>query len=445
MRHLYTIRSPFVALALLTTAVVCGDDEFENPPISYRESEPNNHISRLQDDLDSGKTTLKYDSKRGYLATVLDALSIPPQSQMLVFSRTSLQQQRIKPRTPRALYFNDDVYVGYCHSGEVLEISAVDSQLGTVFYTLDQEETERPQFQRRVDNCLICHSSSRTQGIPGHLVRSLFVNAGGQPMFSAGSRTVDHTTPIEDRWGGWYVTGKHGKQSHLGNLVIRTRRVPDPVNNSDGLNVVDLSDRLDVSKYLTPHSDIVALMILEHQTLVHNHLTKASFSARQAIHHEQTMNQVLGYSDSNRLDSTDRRIQSAGDDLVEVLLLVDEAPLSEPISGTSGYTEWLNAAGKRDSKGRSLRDLDLTHRLFRYPCSYLIHSQAFDDLPDEMRTYVWRRLWYVLSGNDPSPKFAHLSHADRVAIIEIIRDTKPGLPNYWFNAPIARVSLNGQR
>jgi len=434
-----------VVAVVLQAPIVCADDEFENAPISYRDSTPDNCISRLQEELDTGNRSLKYDSKRGYLATVLDALGVPTESQMLVFSKTSLQQQRIKPRTPRALYFNDDVYIGYCHNGDVLEVSAVDSELGTVFYTLDQEEVETPKFERRVDNCLVCHSSSRTRGIPGHLVRSLFVNAGGQPMFSAGSRTVTHKTPIEDRWGGWYVTGKHGEQSHLGNLVIRTRRVPEPVNNSQGLNVVDLKERFDVGKYLTPHSDIVALMVLEHQTQVHNHLVKASFSTRQALHHQATMNKALGYSESHSLDSTARRIQSAGDDLVEVLLWADEAPITEPISGTSGYTEWLMAAGERDKQGRSLRDLDLTRRMFKYPCSYLIYSEAFDDLPVQMRTYVWQRLWDVLSGKDESEDFDHLSAEDRVAIIEIIRDTKQGLPKYWLNTPVARISVETQR
>ena len=185
-------------------------DEFEREPILYSESTPDNCISRLQQRLDAGELTLTHEGDKSYLPSVLKALEVPVESQMLVFSKTSLQMRRISPRTPRAIYFNDDVYVGFCQSGDVLEISAVDAQLGTVFYTLDTEEKEKPQFERRTDNCLVCHSSSRTEGVPGHLVRSLYVDAGGQPLLSAGSRMVDHTTPIEHRWGGWYVTGSHG-------------------------------------------------------------------------------------------------------------------------------------------------------------------------------------------------------------------------------------------
>ena len=311
--------APLVRVALLTflpllasASLVMAEDEYERAPINYSKATPNNRISALQTRLDSGKQTLRYDDDLGYLPDVLDALGVPKESQMLVFSRTSLQLRRISPRTPRAIYFNDDVYIGFCQSGDVLEISAVDPQLGTVFYTLDQELVEKPKFERRVDNCLICHSSSRTEGVPGHLVRSLYVDRGGTPILSSGSRIVDHTTPLEQRWGGWYVTGTHGKQSHLGNLIISTRRVQEPVDNAAGQNVAKLDDYFRVDRYLTPHSDIVALMVLEHQTLVHNHLTKANFATRQALAYEKMMNKMLDEEPDNRLESTTRRIHSAG-------------------------------------------------------------------------------------------------------------------------------------
>lgn len=234
---------------------------------------------------------LAYEGDKSYLPSLLKALNVPIESQMLVFSKTSLQMRRISPRTPRAIYFNDDVYVGFCQTGDVLEISAVGPQLGTVFYTLTQEENEKPQFQRRNDNCLVCHNSSRTEGVPGHLVRSLYVDASGQPLLSAGSRMVDHTTPIEQRWGGWYVTGTHGLQKHLGNLIVRGRDVQEPVDNSAGQNVSDLKDCLNLERYVSPHSDIVALMMQEHQVLVHNRIVKANFDTRQALptpHHNAT-------------------------------------------------------------------------------------------------------------------------------------------------------------
>jgi hypothetical protein len=269
--------------------------------------------------------------------------------------------------------------------------------------------------------------------VPGHVVRSLFVKPDGEPLLSAGTFTVDHTTPLENRWGGWYVTGTHGWQSHLGNLLVQGKNVPRPVDNAEGQNVVRLDDRLPVDKYLAPHSDIVALMVFEHQTLVHNALTRASFTARKALFDEAALNRALGKPEDDLSDSALHRIQTAGDDLVDALLLVDEAVLADSIRGTSGFAEKFSSDGAapRDSQGRSLRDLDLEIRLFKYPCSYLIYSPAFDALPRELKDRVWRRLWEVLTEGQDSEEFAHLSRTDRQAIVEILRDTKPDLPAYW--------------
>jgi hypothetical protein len=417
--------------AVAVAPAIVQADDFERPPIEYSRSTPDNCISQLQTKLDRGESRLEHAARLGYLPALLTALKVPVESQMLVFSKTSLQRNRISPRTPRAIYFNDDVYVGFCQSGDVLEVSTVDPQLGPVFYTLDQRQQERPHFARQTDKCLICHSSSRTDNVPGFLVRSLFVEESGQPLLSAGSFTVDHTTPLEQRWGGWYVTGKHGAQTHMGNLLIEGKDVPRPVENENGLNVTALADRLAIEKYLAPHSDIVALMVLEHQTFVHNRLTKANYTARQALRYEAELNKALGEPAESRLDSTTRRIESAGDDLIEALLMVDETELVAPVSGTSGYAETFPQAGPRDRHGRSLRDFDLGRRLFKYPCSYLIYSQAFDALPGEMRQYAWKRLWEILTNQQIEEKFAHLSPHDRQAIVEIIRDTKKQLPDYW--------------
>jgi hypothetical protein len=420
----------FLAVVALI-AKSASADEFEQSPIEYSKSTPDNCISQLQAKLDQGEAKLAFTEEQGYLAALLDALKVPVESQMLVFSQTSLQRHRISPRTPRAIYFSDEVYIGYCQKGDVLEISAVDPQLGAVFYTLDQKSEESPRFVRQTDSCLLCHSSSRTEGVPGHTVRSLFADSGGQPIFSAGSNTVDHTTPLEKRWGGWYVTGTHGEQTHLGNLIIRGKEVPQPVDNTQGQNLTQLPSRCDASKYLAPHSDIVALMVLEHQTLLHNRLTRANYAVRQALHYQTEFNKSLGEPAWNRLESTGRRIESAGNDLVDALLLVDEAQLTAPLVGTSCFAEKFPQQGPRDSRGRSLRDFDLKQRLFRYPCSYLIYSPAFDALHPEMRAYVWQRLWDVLVKSVDAEKFSHLTADDRQAIVEIIRETKTGLPDYW--------------
>ncbi len=419
-----------LGVLLLPVAGSRAADPYESAPILYSSARPENVISRLQDRLDAGETPLEYDEQKGWLPSLLDVLQVPIESQMLVYSQTSLQRHRISPRTPRALYFNDDVYIGYCHRGDVIEISVADPKIGTAFYTLEQQ-SRTARFDQQTDSCLICHSSSRTDSVPGHLVRSMFVNRGGQPLFSAGSFTVDHTTPLKNRWGGWYVTGTHGEQSHLGNVIINGRDVPRDFKNEDGVNVVTLDSRVDASDYMTPHSDLIALMVFEHQTLVHNRITKANFAARQALFYEAELNRALGEPEDNRLESTGRRIASAGDDLVEALLLVNETELTAPLVGTSGYQELFEELGPFDSRGRSLRDLDLERRLFTYPCSYLIYSEAFCSLPEEMREYVWDKLWRVLTADDEPKKYSHLSSEDRTAIVELLVETHPDVPDSW--------------
>jgi hypothetical protein len=247
------------------------------------------------------------------------------------------------------------------------------------------------------------------------------------PLLSEGSHRVDYTTPLKDRWGGWYVTGKHGDQPHLGNLVIRQREATRPYANADGLNLLDLSQRIRVENYLTPHSDIVALMVFEHQLAVHNAITKANFETRRALLYEAELNRALGEPVANRLESTSRRIQSAGDKLVQALLWSGEAELTAPISGASDFATQFADKGPRDAGGRSLRDFDLNDRMFKFPCSYLIYSSAFDALPREMKDYVSEEMRRILLGDRTDEAFWHLSPADRRAIFEIISQTKPEL------------------
>jgi hypothetical protein len=406
-----------------------GDIEAE--PINYAKAPADNAVTRLEQRLASGKATLTHEPGFGYLRSLLRELNVTQSSQMLVFSKTSLQRHRIAPTRPRAIYFGDDVYVGFCQRGDVLEVTAIDPGLGAVFYTLDQKSPDKPRFTRQTDTCTICHGSSANQGLPGNLVRSVYPDADGLPILSAGSHRIDHTSPVDQRWGGWYVTGTSGKQKHLGNLTLQGNPDPDRIDNSRGTNVTDLRDRCNTSAYLTPHSDIVALMLLEHQAEMHNLIGRANLLTRLALYEESSINKALGRPVDNRSDTTTSRIKSAGEPLVKYMLMSGETRLTERVRGTSGFAEDFSKRGPRDKQGRSLHDLDLQHRLFVYPCSYLIYGQAFDALPTPMKDYVYRRLWEVLSGQDKSEDFRHLTAADRRAILEILRETKSNLPNSW--------------
>jgi hypothetical protein len=419
------------AFLLAAVARPAWAQEYEHEPIQYSKSEPHNRVSQLIERIQAGKTQLHHEPHFGYLRSLLAELAVPQSSQMLVYSKTSLQRHRIAPNTPRALYFNDDVYVGFCQHGDVLELSAVDPQLGAVFYTVDQHQDDAPRFTRQGDNCLICHSSSHTKDVPGHLVRSVFTDTAGFPILSAGTYRIDHTSPLEKRWGGWYVTGTHGSQKHMGNLKIDGHSVPRDLDNSAGMNLTELSDRIPTAAYLSGNSDIVALMVLEHQADAQNLIARANFLTRQALHYQMALNRELQEPGGHVWDSTKSRIKSACEPLVEYLLFSDEAELTGRIQGTSGFANEFSQRGPRDHQGRSLRDFDLETRLFKFRCSYLVYSPSFRALPGEAREYVLRRMGEVLGGQDESKKFTHMTAEERQAIFEILQDTLPDLPDSW--------------
>jgi len=422
---------PLFILAVTPFSSAFADD-FERSPINYSKSKPNNAITRLQAAINDETVNLPYHRELGYLPAVLKALDIPKSSQVLVFSKTSLQRNRISPKTPRAIYFNDEMYIGYCQLGQVLEISAVDPQLGAVFYTLEQQQTAFPRFKRENDSCMLCHASSQTKSVPGHTIRSVYPDRNGDALLSLGTHRVDQTTPLDQRWGGWYVTGTHGKQTHLGNVHFKNRSDrPSIADNAAGQNVTKLDDLFDTTAYPTPHSDIVALMVLEHQTEMHNLLTRANMHTRLALHDQMLLNKELGREPDYPSLSAQGRIRSVGEALVRYMLFQGEAKLTDKIAGTSTFVADFAKRGPRDSKGRSLRDFDLERRMFRYPCSYLIYSDAFTELPREMKEYVYQRLHDVLMDRDYTLHATHLSAADRQAIMEILRETKKDLPEYW--------------
>lgn len=405
----------------------------EDPAIKYSTTAPSDPVAHLQQRIEKGEATLTRDDAHGYLTSLLEALKIPVSSQGLVFSRTSFQIDRIAPWSPRAVYFNDEVYVGFVNGGPVIEIASVDPKLGTVFYTIDQE-APKPQFTRQLQTCLLCHdSSSVTGGVPGFVVRSVFPDRYGYTITAIGDTTTTDQTPIKDRWGGWYVTGTMGGK-HMGNLISpmvaheAAGQVKTMLANAAAEptpTVTDLKGRVNTKPFLSPHSDAVALLVLAHQTFVHNLITIANFGARKALYEEQAVALSTGRSADTHAEQTMMQVQRVGEPLVRGLFFSREAELAGPVKGTSSFAEEFVRHGPRDQQGRSLRDFDLQHRMFKYPLSYLIYSDGFEALPDVVKQYVYRRVNEVLTGQDDSPAFAHLTDADRKAILEILRDTRP--------------------
>jgi hypothetical protein len=417
-------------LAVLAISVVVWADRLEDtfyvplddPAIQYAGS-VSDPIAHLEKQLESQKLKLDYAPNGwGYLPAVLKQLNINIDSQVLVFSRTSIQTSHISPRTPRAIYFSDDTAVGFVQNGEVLELSAIDPKQGAIFYSLDTEKSDRPEFARR-DDCLRCHQGAPTMGIPGILVSSVHPVTDAEARESHGSAFItDDRTTFEERWGGWYVTGTHGAQVHLGNNPELTDPLsPGRASKEGTQNVTSLEDRFNTSRYLAPTSDIVALMTLEHQTRMNNLMTRIGWDARIALRDGK----------GTLVPAARERINTEIEEMVGYMLFVDEAPLKEPVQGVSTFTKTFAERGPKDAKGRSLRDFDLRTRLFRYPLSYLIYSAEFDGMPEVVREQVYRRLYEVLTGQDKIKAFAGISPDDRRAVLEIVRATKPSLPKYW--------------
>lgn len=388
-------------------------------------------VTQLQDCLDEAQLTLNFHPRWGYLPALLKILEIPVTSQTLVFSKTSSQFRLISPRSPRALYFNDTIYIGWVPGGSFLEISVADTTTQKIFFTLEQRKTPVPRLISDNGQCLQCHESSRTLGVPGHLTRSVYSRSDGQPHWGATTINVDHTTPLAERFGGWYVTGTIGAMTHRGNSTIDDLKATTSLNAGLGTSVTHLSRRFDVDAYLTPHSDIVAHLILAHQTQMHNHIAKAAVETRKALEYLQNSILLFGEASDQTRSLVRRLIERPSEKLVRHMLFLDEASLQGMVKGTTSFAEEFQERGPRDHRGRSLRDLDLTTRIFRYPCSYLIYSDAFKSLPKEVKRYVYARLFHVLTGHDQTNDFDHLSESDRRAIQEILTETLPEARWYW--------------
>jgi hypothetical protein len=403
---------------------------FSDEPINYR-AEVHDPVAQLQQRLDAGEATLRWEPKNSYLQSVLEQLEISISSQTLVFSKTSFQYKKISPQTPRALYFNDDVYVGKVHEGKAIEIVSFDARQGAIFYLLDEHQVERPTFQRAELDCTVCHVAAGTRNVPGVLIRSIFPTPTGTQAGMTPSYFTGNQSPLAERFGGWYVTGTHGAQTHMGNVMVQDRDHPEAIDRAAGANVTDLATRFDTSAYLSPHSDIVAQLVQAHQTQMHNLITLTNYQTRLALYDEAAKNRAAGVAETTLSEAARARIERPAEELVRYLIFADEAPLEGEVKGTSGFAEEFAARGRRDSQGRSLRDFDLHTRIFKFPVSYLIYTDAFDALPEPAKSYVYHRLLEILTGSERTDEFWRFSSADRRAALQILLETKSGLPDEW--------------
>jgi hypothetical protein len=360
----------------------------------------------------SGAVKLIYEPKQGFLRSVLRELRISPASQILVFSKTSLQSSFISPNRPRAIYFNDRAYVGWIPGAPHLELIGIDPKAGPVFFTLDNRPTPKPTLDRQTLKCFQCHYLPITGNVPGLMARSVFAGPDGTPRLAGGSFATTAKSPMNERWGGWYVSGLHGSQRHMGNEVARGSEENPTIDTEKGANVTDLSRYFGVGEYLTRHSDIVALMVAEQQMEIQNLATKAGFETRRALKYADTI-RGLKFEEAYVRQQTQERIEHACEPLVQALVGANEAKLTAPVKGSGKFSAEFSVSAPADKSGRRLSELDLTKRLLRYRCSPMIYSPAVSGLPNEARAQVYKRLRGVLSTEESGPTLA------------ILRDTLP--------------------
>jgi hypothetical protein len=404
-------------------------DFFEMAPTDYSDAVSTDAFAKLSADWESGKKPWPEDDPLEVLRVVLKELGIPEESQGLVYSKTSKQNNLINPRNPRSVFFGDNAYVGYVPGGSI-EVAAIDPVIGPVFYLLHLDRENVSERVVRSNTCLQCHGTSRTELVPGLLVRSVYVNDEGHPLLGAGTFLTTHSSPLKERWGGWYVTGMHGEDRHMGNTI--STELDDGGVEFDfeaGANWESLEGKIDTSKYLQPTSNIVSLMVLEHQCKMENLLTKASLEYRRLVYLQKAINPDADVARSDGMAA--RASKDLAEQILKYMLFTDEVDLGEGVEGDGAFEAAFEKLGPVSSEGDSLREFRLYGRLFKNRCSYMIHSNSFEALPDAVRVPVLTRLWEVMSGKDESEEFENLGRSEKKRILEIVKDTVDRLPECW--------------
>ncbi|MFT5882943.1 MAG: hypothetical protein ACI9FG_001452 [Crocinitomicaceae bacterium] len=390
--------------------------DYELQPLEYSKAKDHNGITALRKTLD-----LKQQPATDSLRQILQALNVPESSQMLVFSKTSEQNDLISPNNPRAIYFSENYYVGYVPGG-LIELIAADDPSGVMFYTFDPRVAENKKTFKRDNSCLRCHASGNTRDIPGLLVRSVHADQDGQLALAWGTHLTVPSSPITERWGGWYVSGNHGDLPHMGNKITKKLESGEyTYTASHGQNVEDLSDYINTTGYLADTSDIVALMVVEHQVHMHN----AFFSARFQYQRSEFLHQAL-HPESEHSTQMQKLIHRRSDEILASLLFSDHAALpADGVDGSADFQKDFVAAGRASEEGWSLRDFRLQKRLFKYRCSYTIHSKAFSLIPAPIKRRVLANLRQHLTGA-PIPGMPVLSERERTRIHTILTQTLKG-------------------
>ena len=389
--------------------------DIDAPPHLYRTRTPTDRFTRMKDDIENGRIALDRTSEKAFLESLLAALHVPASSQMLVFSTTSLQLRLISPSNPRAIFFTDDLYVGYIPGGRI-EVVSLDPELGAIFHIFDIPPASQPVRIERSERCMNCHASADTGFVPGLTQKSVVPGPGGGSLNAFRQEQTGHGVPFDQRLGGWYVTGRSGIADHWGNTIGRmsagtlTRQKIEP------------GTLFDFARYPVATSDILPMLLLEHQAGFVNRVVEAGYRARTDL-----------FLSSGKLDAAQmQELDAQARSLTRYILFADEVPLpAGGVEGSAAFKRDFLSVGVTKGGGPSLRDFDLRTRLFKHRCSYMIHSPLFHGLPPEMKQRIFRRIGEALNVEKPDAEYAYLPVEEKSVIRAILKATLRDLPRDW--------------
>lgn len=387
--------------------------DFDQPPHNYWDRPLRDPFTLAKPDFESGARSLDRSSEKAFLQSLLKSLEIPASSQMLLFSTTSLQLSLIRPRNPRALFFNEDVYVGYIPGGRI-EIVSIDPEAGGIFYIFDIPRGESPIRVERSTRCMNCHASDDTRRVPGLTLKSVVPGPNGGTLKSFRSGLLGHEVPFEERFGGWYVTGAGAITNHYGNVtgsLYQGKLTKYPLQL--GAYPAD--------RYPMPASDILPQLVMEHQAGFVDRAIEATYRTRTAL---SVGGGKLNADGSKELE--DQAVQ-----LTRYLLFADEARLPASVEGDPAFKSDFLRTRRVSKGGASLKDFDLKSRLFKHRCSYMIYSSVFQGMPVEMKLRVYAKLSAALDTRRPDPAFAYLPAEEKANIHRILKETLNDLPKNW--------------
>ena len=406
---------PTLLAALPCIASEPGYRDIDAPPHLYRQHTPSDRFTRIKDDLESGRIALDRTSEKAFVVSLLHVLNVPASSQMLVFSTPSLQLRFISPSNPRALFFTDDVYVGFIPGGRV-EIVSLDPELGAIFSIFDIPRDTQPVRIERSERCMNCHAAADTGFVPGLLMKSVIPGPAGGSLTAYRIEQTGHGIPFDQRFGGWYVTGNPPIAGNLANFIGRF---------SEGVltkQAIEPGTRFDFARYPVATSDVLPQLLLEHQAGFVNRVVEASYRARTALH---ASGGALSREQADELDAQARIV-------TRYVLFADEVALPpDGVVGDEVFKKDFLVAQRNAANGGALREFDLRTRLFKRRCSYMVYSVVFAGLPPPMKQRIFKRLGEALSVEKPDAEYAYLPQDEKLAIRAVLKSTLTDLSDDW--------------